>query len=511
MDDMGYTRGASFLDGAAAALADGWPAPQPLIASIEREPYPMDALPGRIAAAVEEVAGFVKAPLPMVAASALAAVSVAVQAHADVRRTAKLESPSSLYLLTIADSGERKSTCDGFFTKPIREYQTQQAELMQPEIERHNAEHATWKAKREGLLAAVKDAAKKGEPIAELQAELVSHERNEPHAPRVPKLILGDETPESLAWGLAHRWPSAAVISSEAGVVLGAHGMNRDNAMRNLALLNVMWENGTHDVGRRTSESFTLKGARLTVALQVQEATLRGFFDRTGALARGTGFLARFLVAWPESTQGTRFFTEAPDTWPRVAAMHRRLSELLNDPVHMSPQGELLPVMLNLSGEAKAAWCAYHDAIEAELGSGRDLYDVRDVASKSADNAARLAALFHAFENGTGGAISLDAMQRASRIAAWHLSEARRFFGEIALPVEQANAVRLDRWLIEHCRRKQTHFVSTREAQRHGSVRDKDAYASAVRELEELDRVRQVQEGRRKNLRVNPALIGGAP
>lgn len=511
MGDMGYARGASFLDGAAAALADGWPAPQPLIASIQPEPYPMDALPGRIAAAVEEVAGFVKAPLPMVAASALAAVSVAVQAHADVRRAAKLDGPAGLFLLTIADSGERKSTCDGFFTTPIRDYQDQQTELMQPEIERYKADQATWKAKREGLLAAVKDAAKKGEPTTELQADLVSHERNEPHTPRVPKLILGDETPESLAWGLAHRWPSAAVISSEAGVVFGAHGMNRDNAMRNMALLNVMWDGGRHDVGRRTSESFTVKGARLTVALQVQEATLRGFFDRTGALARGTGFLARFLVAWPESTQGTRFFTEAPDTWPRLAAMHRRLSELLNDPVHMSPQGELLPVMLNLSGEAKAAWCAYHDAIEAELGSGRDLYDVRDVASKSADNAARLAALFHAFENGTGGAISLDAMQRASRIAAWHLSEARRFFGEIALPAEQANAARLDRWLIEHCTRNRTHFVSTREAQRHGSVRDKDAYASAVRELEELDRVRLVQEGRRKNLRVNPALIGGAP
>ncbi len=509
MDNSGIERGASFLDDAAAALADGWPAPQPLVASIKPEPYPMDALPGRIAAAVHEVAGFVKAPLPMVAASALAAVSVAVQAHADVRRAGKLQGPAGLFLLTIADSGERKSTCDGFFTTPIRDYEDQQAELLRPEMERHQADHAAWKAKREGLLAAVKEAAKKGEPTAELQAGLVVHERDEPHAPRVPRLILGDETPESLAWGLAHRWPSAAVISSEAGVVFGAHGMNRDNAMRNMAFLNVMWDGGRHDVGRRTSDSFTVKGARLTVALQVQEATLRGFFERTGALARGTGFLARFLVAWPESTQGSRFFTEAPDTWPRLAAMHRRLSELLNDPVSMSPLGELLPVTLNLSAEAKAEWCAYHDAIEAELGSGRDLYDVRDVASKSADNAARLAALFHVFEYGTGGAISLDTMQRASRMAAWHLSEARRFFGELAMPEEQANAVRLDRWLIEHCTRKRTHFVSTREAQQFGSVREKTAYQAALRELEELDRVRVVQEGRRKAIRVNPALIGG--
>jgi hypothetical protein len=52
--------------------------------------------------------------------------------------------------------------------------------------------------------------------------------------------------------------------------------------MRNLALLNVLWDGGTHSVGRRTSESFTVRGARLTVALQVQETTLREFFSPIG-------------------------------------------------------------------------------------------------------------------------------------------------------------------------------------------------------------------------------------
>lgn len=511
MDRSAYEAMASRLDGAAAALADGWPAPQPLTVQIAPEPYPLDALPGKIAAAVEEVAGFVKAPLPMVASSALAALSLAAQAHIDVKRAEKLQGPCSLFLLTIADSGERKSTCDSFFTNPIRTYQDEQALLMKPELEQHTAELAAWDAIRAGLLAAIKDAAKSGKPTSDLKGQLCAHEQAEPRAPRVPKLILGDETPENLAWGLARKWPSAGVVSSEAGIVFGAHGMGKESVMRNMALLNLMWDGGTHDVGRRTSESFTVKGARLTVALQVQDATLRSFFDKTGALARGTGFLARFLVAWPESTQGTRHFTEAPECWPHLATFHRRIADLLADAVPMDSEGALSPALLTLAADAKAAWIDYHDAIEGQLSSGGDLYDVRDVASKSADNAARLAMLFHVFKYGTSGAVGVDAMSNATRIAAWHLNESRRFFGEIALPAEQANAARLDRWLIEHCTRNRTHFVSTREAQRHGSVRDKDAYASAVRELEELDRVRLVQEGRRKNLRVNPALIGGAP
>lgn len=58
---------------------NGWPKPHPLAAKVEPEPYPLDALPLAVRAAVEEVAGFVKAPVPMVASSALAALSLAIK------------------------------------------------------------------------------------------------------------------------------------------------------------------------------------------------------------------------------------------------------------------------------------------------------------------------------------------------------------------------------------------------------------------------------------------------
>jgi putative DNA primase/helicase len=95
--------------------SSGWPDPQPMTAKTVPEAYPVEALPDTVRAAVEEVAGFVKAPVPMVASSALAALSLAIQAHADAKRAEKLSGPIGLFLLTIADSGERKSTCDGYF------------------------------------------------------------------------------------------------------------------------------------------------------------------------------------------------------------------------------------------------------------------------------------------------------------------------------------------------------------------------------------------------------------
>jgi putative DNA primase/helicase len=518
--DRAVERGQSFLDDEAERMLTGsawratdddpaslaWPDPQPMAAKVEPKPYPLDALPATILAAVEEVAGFVKAPVPMVVSSALGALSLACQAHVDVKRAEKLTGPVGLFLLTLGDSGERKSTCDGFFVAAIRDYQEEQAEAMKPEVERYEADIEAWSSERSGILEAIKSAGKTDKPTEGLRHRLAQLQHDKPEKPRIPRLLLGDETPENLAWGMAKRWPSAGVISSEAGQILGAHGMGKDSVMRNLGLLNTLWDGGEHSVGRRTSESFVVKGARLTVALQIQEPTLRSFFDKTGALARGTGFLARFLVAWPESTQGHRPFTEAPENWPHLATFHRRIAAILNKPAPIDEDGALTPQMLGLTPDAKAAWIEYHDAVENELRSGGELYDVRDVASKSADNAVRLAALFHVFEHGAG-AISLEAFDGASRIAAWHLNESRRFFGELALPAELADASRLDTWLIGHCKRERTHMVGKNHVRQHGPLRDGARLDAAIKELGNLDRMRVTKEGKKIMLLVNPALV----
>lgn len=488
---------------------EAWPNPQPLTAKIAAEDYPLDALPKSIGAAVEEVLGFTKAPVVLVASSALASLSLATQAQVDIKRAEKLTGPTGLFLLSIANSGERKSTCDGFFSKSIQAYEQEQAELAKPLLKDYAAAVSAWNAEREGVLSAIKDAGKKGNPVDELRDSLTQIEHDKPEPPRIPKLIRGDETPENLAYVLAKEWPAGGVISSEAGVVLGAHGMGKDSIMRNLGLLNILWDGGELSVGRRSSESFTVRGARLTVALQVQEATLRSFFDRSGGLARGTGFFARFLVAWPESTQGYRPFTDPPENWPKLEAFHRRITEILNILAPIDAEGALNPVMLTFTPEAKTAWVAFHDALESELCSGGELYDVRDIASKTADNAARLAALFHVFEHGFDSAVAYDSFESASRIAAWHLHEARRFFGELALPVELANAVRLDNWLLDNCKRQHTDCVPRRELQRMGPVRDKEPLKNALKELEDFGRVRLVQEGRRKDIQINPQLLNG--
>lgn len=87
------------------------------------------------------------------------------------------------------------------------------------------------------------------------------------------------------------------MLSAEAGAVFGAHGMGQDTILRNLALLNVLWDGGEMAIDRRSKPSFLLRGRRLTFGLMVQPEALRGFLERAGTLPRGTGFIARFLIA----------------------------------------------------------------------------------------------------------------------------------------------------------------------------------------------------------------------
>lgn len=490
-----------------AGDSDGWQMPQPLTAKVESKPYPLDALPPTIQAAVMEVQAFAKAPVALVAGCALSSLSVACQGHADVERTKGLRGTTSLYLLTIADSGERKSTVDSFFMQPIRDYEDEQRSKMKPELEQYAAEAMAWKSELEGVSAAIRDASKKGDSTNELRDKLSDIQSAQPIQPPVPRLLLGDETPENLAWTLSKEWRSAGVVSSEAGLVLGSRGMGKDSVMRNLGLLNILWDGGTLKIGRKTSETFAVEGVRLTMGLQVQGATILDFAESTGELARGTGFFARFLVSNPTSTQGTRFYTEPPADYPSLTAFQKRISAILDMPLPFDSEGGLAPQLMCFTPEAKQAWVRFHDAIESKLGNGGELFDVRDVASKAADNVARIAALFQMFEHGVG-VIGADMVVRASRLVAWYLNESRRFFGEIALPKELADAVRLERWCLDKAKERGSCTLHKRESQQSSPVRDRKRLDAAIAELESLDRMRLIQDGKKVLLQINPLLLG---
>lgn len=281
--------------------------------------------------------------------------------------------------------------------------------------------------------------------------------------------------------------------------------MGKESQMRNMALINKLWDGTPARVDRTTAPSFTVEG-RLTVAIQVQAPTLKAFFNNAGDLPRGTGFMARFLVAWPESTQGTRLFKDAPNTWPALEGFHERIAGVLNSPQPIE-DGCLRPQKLYLSSDAKATWKDFFNEVEAKLGVGGELHDVRDVASKTADNAARMAALFHVIDGGIGS-VSKQHMMDACQIIRWHLQQSQRLLNGTVVPPEMANADKLDAWLRDKCNAQATtQFPFTHVLQAGPNpVRKKDALNAALGVLVSMKRIKVV-DGSPRIIKVNPALL----
>ncbi len=489
------------------ALASEWLSHVGLLQESEPSPYPIDALPIELGDAIREVLEFTQCPPALAACSALSALSLAGQHLANVRRAEGLTSPVSLYTLAIADSGERKSSVDKHFTSAITAWENNQVELAKPDAKKQRIEHEAWQMKCEGLKQKIKDEAKKQKTTDLLTIDLHQLKNDEPLPVRVPRLIYGDSTPEQLGYSLAHHWPSGGVLSSEAGIVFGSHGMSGDSAMRNMALLNVLWDGGTHTIDRRTSESYKVQDARLTMGLAVQADTVKAFFDNSKGLARGTGFFARFLIAWPNSTQGTRLFKEPPTAWPKLTVFSERITQLLNKIPVLNEAGGISPFTLDFSPEAKQAWIGFHNDVERELRQGGDMTDARDVASKAADNVARLSALFHLYEWQSEDAINKGLVEAAMVIVTWHLYEAKRFLNQIAVPEHINNAIKLDAYITRYCREHQTKTVPKNYIRQHGAIRDKKVLNDALDELIDANRIRIILDDRTSIIEVNPALL----
>ncbi|TGC09898.1 hypothetical protein CRG93_04525 [Escherichia sp. E2593] len=106
--------------------------------------FPLRSLPPLIRDAVIEAQQITQAPMGLVASSALGAVSLVCQHQIDVCRLNNLRGPVSLFLLTLAESGERKTAVDKLLMEPLY----QQEILL---YSRYQNELNTWKNKEELL------------------------------------------------------------------------------------------------------------------------------------------------------------------------------------------------------------------------------------------------------------------------------------------------------------------------------------------------------------------------
>lgn len=476
-----------------------WKQPIPLVYTLNNEaPYPLDALPNILQRVVHSYQCYGQQPLSLVANGALANLSLACQAHANVARDTYLTSPVSLYFLVIASSGERKSAADSLFSNAIRQWETNIRKKREPERLSALTQHKAWQMERDGLLTQIKRTTYTGEDseyYKELLEELV---HQEPDIPIQPTLYFEDATQEALAIHLAHGWPSASLWSDEAGIILGSHSM-QSNPLRFVALLNRLWEGKSFAAHRKTSQSFIIEQRRLTLNLMMQPLLLNQMIHQATGVTRQSGFLARCLLAFPDSSMGTRFYQEPPEQLMGLIEYEQRITQCLEHSQRLTQVGCINLPTLKMTAAAKHLWIQFFNSIESGLTTQGQWMEIKDFASKAAENAARLAALFHLF-SGRIGDIRAEDMEQAITLTRWYLCEARRLLGPKSAQPYIDDARKLLDWLLA----RKPEMPTPREILQFSPLRNKELRDNALETLIEHQYIRLTKLGNKTRIELNP-------
>ena len=475
-----------------------WNEPIPLIHEYEQSvPYPIRCLPSLIQEAVIAYHQYGKQPLSLIACSALATISLSCQSLANVARDRLLVSPVSLYFLLIAESGERKSSVDHAFSQATRQWEQKIRKKLAPQIQLAKTLHQTWFAEKMGLLSQIRRSSlNDGDNIQELEDQYIEIMAREPAIPLLPELFFEDVTQEALALQIAEGWPSASLWSDEGALVLNGHGM-QNNTAKFVALLNRLWDGKPFSSHRKTSKNFTVTNRRLTVSLMLQPLILQQMLSKSGGVNRQSGFMARSLMAFPESSMGERCYQEPPESQAALSNFHQRLMDCLDKSLILDKHGCHEIPTLHFSSRAKSAWVSFFNEIETELSDKWS--SIKDFASKAAENAARLSALLHLFA-GKEGQISHEEMEQAIEIISWHLCETRRIFYSRPKSNQHADAIKLLGWIVEKA------FATTtpRFLQQYSPIREKQRRDHAIRMLIDHHYLNETRSEGKTVLLVNP-------
>lgn len=420
--------------------------PSPLLREIPRgNAYPTYAL-GPLKAIVQAIQATTQAPVAIAAQSALSVASLAVQAHADVETLAGT-CPTSLFCLTVAQSGERKSGCDRLIMAGLREIERSRAADYRVAHAEWETLQKLWSAKRDRML---KEAAgSNAKKAMSAEADLESMEPC-PVMPPSPKLTTSEPTLEGLMKLYQTGQPSLGLFSDEGGGFLGGHAMNSDNRLKTVAGLSGLWGGDPLDRVRAGDVVATYFGRRLAIHLMVQPVAARPLLS--DPVASGQGFLARFLITEPPSAIGTRLSPEGGDVMKGVTeAWSNRLADILAHalPIHECNPQELQPRALELSSEAKALLRNYYQVTEKAQAPGGDLEQVKSFASKSPEQAARIAGVLTLWADLDAQIIQADVMADAIELAQFYLFEAKRLVEAAAVSVEIDKAEVLRRWILD--------------------------------------------------------------
>ncbi len=374
--------------------------------------YPVDAL-GPLEEVCRVISQGVQVDPAIVGQSLIAAASLLSQSVMNVRAIESAK-PLSLYCLTIAESGDGKSTVESIVLAAINAYQRSQTAEYQFQLERYAIE----------LKAARKSGA-------------------DPIKPKQPYRLMRDATIEGIRKAFQEGVPSQGLYTSEAAAMLHGYGMSPDHRAKTAANLNALWDSGELSVARVTGERVQLYDRRFAMHWMIQpSAAAKGLTD---ALLTEIGLWPRFLVSWPSPGKPRRFAPFDPAKEPVIGRYWQRCTELLSLPLEDSCEG--LPVLPPDENALQIFQDFFENMEDRAKGEPADLADVRVFASRATELAFRVAGVLAVF--GGEEVIGQKLATCATRLILYSVQNWQAIHGERSDNEHRLHAVTLYKWLLE--------------------------------------------------------------
>lgn len=370
--------------------------------------YPTDAL-GPLAAACKAVAELGQVRPAMAGQCLLGAASLLTQGLYNVE-TLNGDRPLSLYLLTLGDSGDGKSTADRAAMKPINDWQRQAVKQYTAAMR----EFDQAKASR----------SKSDDP---------------PQAPESPYRVVSDPTVEGLRRDLDKGPSSQGVFSDEAAAILGGYGMSAEQRAKTAGVYSRLWDQGHLSVSRATGTRVERYGVRVALHWLVQPApATESMLD---PMLSSLGFWPRFLLSWPEPAAPRLARPFVPESSPEIQAYWTRCLELLAMPLaedaNDCPRIPLEKPASELLGRA-------FERFERE-GKRGSLKVIKPFALRATEQACRIAGVLAAFEDRM--VIDAQLISQALTLVSHALETWRTVFDGGIADRQGAHALRLYEWL----------------------------------------------------------------
>ncbi|NHQ74197.1 DUF3987 domain-containing protein [Roseovarius gahaiensis] len=467
------TRGSASV-GKVGKVGTKAPEPTPLIREMpESAPFPVAAL-GPLRDPAEAIARATEAPVAMCAASVLASAALAAQGHRDAE-TLNGTAPASLFLLTVAESGERKSTADRLAMRGVRDFEADLRTDYDIQRDHWRDQHEVWKATRAKIVGEKKaDSAAKR---ADLQAL-----GPEPPAPLKPHIVASAPTIEGITKHLPELRASLGIMTEEGGALIGGHSMKAENKLATCASFSAMWDGSPLDRWRAGDGVESYTGRRFSAHILVQPVAAEALLS--DPMANGQGLLARFLTCRPASRIGTRLRMEKDAAAEaEIASFAARVRSLLSRdlPLADHKRNELAPPILPMSREARDVLTAFAREVEKAQAPGGPFEDARAFASKTAEHAARLSAVLTIYADSDAAQVTGETMAGAIEVATFYANEAARLADAAIVPPEVADAERMRLWLLGSWGEP---HISARAAAQRGPFKVTDRARKALRKLE---------------------------